>query len=153
MRSNLLLALVTLSLGALSNSCAKNATEPTPTSEGPLAVSVKVGQTQAAGPLAVKLVSIQDHRCARENCARCIGGYATVQVDVTAANQASQRLTFRRLSCFGPDDFTLASSDSLRADIHVAAGYRIGLINMTDLVLANKLPTSDYAVKFLLQKD
>lgn len=152
MKVKLLLALVTLSIGVMSNSCEKNAEDPAPVTDGPLTVALKVGQTQTSGPLSVKLVSIEDRRCARENCSLCYGGYATVQVDVTAANSAPQHLTFKRLSCFGPDDFTLSSSDSLRADVHLAAGYRIGLINMTDLVLADKLPTSDYVVKFLLEK-
>ncbi len=148
MKIKFLLALVTLSLGAMSNSCEKNASEPVPVTDGPLTVALTIGQTQAAGPLSVKLISIQDHRCARENCSLCYGGYATVQVDVTAADKAPQHLTFKRLSCFGPDDFTLSSSDSLRADVQSVAGYRIGLINMTD-----NPPTSDYVVKFLFQKN
>lgn len=147
-----LLALVTLSLGVMSNSCEKNAQEPAPVADGPLTLALKVGQTQTSGPLSVALVSIEDRRCAREDCSLCYGGSATVQVDVATFGKAPQRLTFERLSCFGPDDFTLSSSDSLRADVHTAAGYRIGLINMTDLIRADKRPTGNYVVKFLFEK-
>ena len=63
-----------------------------------------------------------------------------------------QRVTFRRLSCLGPDDLAVSRADSVRADVHVAVGYRVGLVNMTDFVRANPVPTSEYAVTFLLVK-
>jgi hypothetical protein len=152
MRVKLLLALVTLSLGAMSNSCKKNAEEPTPVTDGPLAVTLKVGQTQRSGPLSIKLVSIQEGRCARENCMSCYGGSATVKLDVTGVTPETQHLTFRRLSCLRPDDLTLAPADSIHASLHHVGSYKVGLINMTDFTWTPKVDPSTYDVKFLLEK-
>jgi hypothetical protein len=151
MRANLLHSLLLLSALAASTSCRKDTPEPI-LPDGPLTITLKAGQTQENGALGVKLVSIREGRCAREECYRCVGGYATVQVDVTVANQPAQHLSFQRLSCMAAADLTLASADSLAAGVQQVAGYRVGLINMTDLVRANNLSTSSYKVKLLFVK-
>lgn len=147
------IALASIALATMSNSCeSKNGTDPSPIDSSPVALTLKTGQQQVAGALTVKLVSITEGRCPRENCSNCYGGYATVQVDVLGALSATQRLTFRRLSCLGPDDLTLGASDSLRTSLQQVGSYRIGLINMTDFVQANKVDPTAYSVKLLLQK-
>lgn len=153
MKATQLLALAGISMLAMSSSCEKNSgPEPAPVTDAPLAVTLKLGQQQVVGPLTVKLVAIKELRCAREDCSLCYGGYAPVQVDITAPDLATQHLTFNRLSCLGPDDLTLAPSDSLRASLQQVGGFRVGLINMTDFVRANKVDPSTYTVKFLFEK-
>jgi len=152
MQNTLALMLVLLSFGTMSTSCQKNTAAPISLTDGPLTATLTVGQTQALGPLSVKVTAIEDRRCAREECSLCYGGYATVQVDVLASGQTPQHVTFKRLSCLGPQDLTLASADSVRAQVQLVSGYRIGLINMTDFVRASPLATSAYSVTFLLEK-
>lgn len=153
MKATQLLALAGISMLAMSSSCEKNTgSEPAPVTDAPLAVTLKVGQQQVVGPLTVKLIDIKEGRCAQEDCSLCYGGYATVQMDVTAPDLVTQHLTFKRISCLIPEDLTLAPSDSLRVSLQQVGGFRVGLINMTDCVRANKVDPSDYTVKLLFQK-
>lgn len=137
----------------MSNSCEKTSdTEPVPLGDAPVAVVLKVGQQQVIGPVNVMVTSIEEGRCARESCSLCYGGYATVQVDITAPDMATQHLRFKRPSCLEPEDLTLTSSDSLRVSLQQVGGFRIGLVNMTDFVRANHIEPKDYVVKLLMQK-
>lgn len=147
------IALASVALATMSNSYdSKNGTDPSLIDSSPVAITLKAGQQQVAGALMVKVVSITEGRCAREACSTCYGGYATVQVEVLSATDGLQKLAFRRLSCLGPDDLTLSTSDSLRTSQQKAGSYRIGLVNMTDFVQANKIDPSACTVKLLVQK-
>lgn len=123
--------------------------EPTPATAGHLEASIKVGQSLPVGPFTVKLISVQEGRCARENCSLCYGGYAKVQLDVTAAGQPTQRLVFSRISCLITEDLPLTNTN---VDLQRVQDYDIGLINLTELSTAAPVAADDYNAKFLLKK-
>lgn len=131
--------------------CKQSTVSPAPATAtaGPLEATVKVGKTVSLGPFTVQVVSVQENRCARENCSLCYGGYAKVRLDVTPAGQPTQHLVFSRISCLITDDLPLTNPN---VDLQQIPGYAIGLINLTELSTAAPVALADYNAKFLLEK-